>query len=223
MMADDPVTIRLVLADDHPIYREGLARTLTDAGITVVAQARDGTEALAAVLRETPDVLLLDLSMPGGGGLGVLAELQKLDTPPRVAVLTASEEDEDVMAALRLGARGYILKGVGAGELVDLVRDIAAGRSYVSPGLARRLLVAMRKPAAIRGPGGTELGPLSDLSKREEDILKLVALGKSNREVGQALDLQEKTVKHYMTSILQKLQVRNRVEAAMLAREHLKG
>ena len=223
MMTDDPVTIRLVLADDHPIYREGLARTLTDVGIIVVAQARDGAEALAAVLRETPDVLLLDLSMPGGGGLGVLAELQKLDTPPRVAVLTASEEDEDVMAALRLGARGYILKGVGAGELVDLVRDIAAGRSYVSPGLARRLLVAMRKPAAIRGPGGTELGPLSDLSKREEDILKLVALGKSNREVGQALDLQEKTVKHDLTSKLQKLQVLNRVEAAMLAREHLKG
>lgn len=221
-MNDDPVTIRIVVADDHPIYREGLARTLTDAGLTVVAQARDGTEALAAVLREMPDVLLLDLSMPGGGGLGVLTELQKLDAPPRVAVLTASEEDEDVMAALRLGARGYILKGVGAGDLVELVRDIAAGRSYVSPGLARRLLVALRKPAA-GARGGAEPGPLSDLSKREEDILKLVAQGKSNREVGQALELQEKTVKHYMTSILQKLQVRNRVEAAMLAREHLKG
>lgn len=220
-MTDDIATIRLVLADDHPIYREGLARTLTDAGITVVAQARDAAEALTAVLRETPDVLLLDLSMPGGGGLAVLTELQKLEAPPQVAVLTASEEDEDVMAALRLGARGYILKGVGAGDLVDLVRDIAAGRSYVSPGLARRLLVAMRKPATtLRATG--EAGPLSDLSKREEDILKLVAQGKSNREVGQVLDLQEKTVKHYMTSILQKLQVRNRVEAAMLAREHFK-
>ena len=217
-MTDDPVTIRIVLADDHPIYREGLAHTLTDAGLTVVAQARDGTEALAAVLREAPDVLLLDLSMPGGGGLGGRAGLQRLEAPTQVAVLTASEEDEDVMSALRLGARGYILKGVGAGELVDLVRDIAAGRSYVSPGLARRLLVAMKKPAR-----GAEAGPLSDLSKREEDILKLVAQGKSNREVGLALDLQEKTVKHYMTSILQKLQVRNRVEAAMLAREHLKG
>jgi DNA-binding NarL/FixJ family response regulator len=218
-MMEAAATIRLVLADDHPIYREGLARTLTDAGIAVVAQARDGAEALAAVLRETPDVLLLDLSMPAGGGLGVLAELQKLDAPPQVAVLTASEEDEDVMAALRLGARGYILKGVGAGDLVDLVRDIAAGRSYVSPGLARRLLVAMRQPSTV--PRG-EAGPLSDLSKREEDILKLVAQGKSNREVGQALDLQEKTVKHYMTSILQKLQVRNRVEAAMMARGHFK-
>ncbi len=219
-MTDVSGAIRLVLADDHPIYREGLARTLADGGIDVVAQARDADEALEAVRRESPQVLLLDLSMPGGGGLAVLSALQKLETPPAVAVLTASEEDEDVMVALKLGARGYILKGVGAEELVELVRDIAAGRSYVSPGLAGRLLIAMRKPAPMAAHAQT--GPLSDLSKREEDILKLVAQGKSNREVGLALDLQEKTVKHYMTSILQKLQVRNRVEAAMLAREHLK-
>jgi two-component system, NarL family, nitrate/nitrite response regulator NarL len=213
--------IRVVLADDHPIYREGLARTLMDSGIDVVAQAKDAGEALAAARAHHPDVLLLDLSMPGGGGLAVLAELQKDEAPPKTAILTASEEDDDVMAALRAGALGYILKGVGAGELVDLVRDIAGGRTYVSPGLAGRLLVALRRPvpAAARAADG----PLSDLSKREEDILKLVAQGKSNREVGLALDLQEKTVKHYMTSILQKLQVRNRVEAAMLARTHLKG
>lgn len=214
-MSDD---LTVVLADDHPIYRDGLAMTLEDAGLRVVDRARDATEAVAAVERHRPDLLLLDLSMPGGGGLKVLAELSGRDLPTKVAVLTASEEDEDVMAALKLGARGYILKGVGAGELVDLVRDIAAGRSYVSPGLAGRLLVAMRRPV-----GKAPASPLDDLSKREEDILKLVAQGKSNREVGQALDLQEKTVKHYMTSILQKLQVRNRVEAAMLAREHLKG
>jgi DNA-binding NarL/FixJ family response regulator len=210
--------LSVVLADDHPIYRDGLAMTLSDAGIRVLARARDAVEAVAAVDRHRPDLLLLDLSMPGGGGLKVLAELAGRGLPTKVAVLTASEEDEDVMAALKLGALGYILKGVGAGELVELVRDIAAGRSYVSPGLAGRLLVAMRRPGA-KAPAS----PLDDLSRREEDILKLVAQGKSNREVGQALDLQEKTVKHYMTSILQKLQVRNRVEAAMLAREHLKG
>jgi DNA-binding NarL/FixJ family response regulator len=140
----------------------------------------------------------------------------QMDLPPRVAMLTASEADDDLMQAIKLGAQGYILKGVGAGELVDLVRELAAGRSYVSPGLAGRLLVAMRRRETVA------VNPLDDLSKREEDILKLVAQGKSNREVGEALDLQEKTVKHYMTSILQKLQVRNRVEAAMLAREHLK-
>lgn len=211
--------IRIVLADDHPIYRDGLARSLADAGgIEIVGEASDGEEAADVVLRVKPDVVLLDISMPKGGGIGALTRIMAQDTPPRVAMLTASEADDDLMQAIKLGAMGYILKGVGAGELVDLVRELHAGRSYVSPGLAGRLLVAMRRRDAVQ-----EVNPLDDLSKREEDILKLVAQGKSNREVGEALDLQEKTVKHYMTSILQKLQVRNRVEAAMLARQHLKG
>ncbi len=209
--------IRIVLADDHPIYRDGLARTLADSGdIQVVGEASDGEAAVAVVFREQPHVVLLDISMPKGGGIGALARIMQMDAPPRVAMLTASEADEDLMQAIKLGAQGYILKGVGAGELVDLVRELAAGRSYVSPGLAGRLLVAMRRRETVPA------NPLDDLSKREEDILKLVAQGKSNREVGEVLELQEKTVKHYMTSILQKLQVRNRVEAAMLAREHLK-
>ena len=210
--------IRIVLADDHPIYRDGLARSLRDdAGIEVVGQASDGIEACEVVLRERPDVVLLDISMPKGGGIAALARIMQMEAPPRVAMLTASEADDDLMQAIKLGAMGYILKGVGAGELVDLVHELHAGRSYVSPGLAGRLLVAMRRRDAK-----AEVNPLDDLSRREEDILKLVAQGKSNREVGEALDLQEKTVKHYMTSILQKLHVRNRVEAAMLARQHLK-
>ena len=210
--------IRLVLADDHPIYRNGLVMSLGDeVDIEVVGAAKDGEEVATLVADLRPDVVLLDISMPKGGGIGALARIMALDGPPKVAMLTASEADEDLMQALKLGALGYILKGVGAEELAELVRELAAGRSYVSPGLAGRLLVAMRRPAE------KPENPLDDLSKREEDILKLVAQGKSNREVGEALDLQEKTVKHYMTSILQKLQVRNRVEAAMLARQHLKG
>lgn len=210
--------IRLVLADDHPIYRDGLVRSLEDeTGIQVVGVAKDGEDAAVIVAREKPDVVLLDVSMPKGGGIGALARIMQMENPPRVAMLTASEADEDLMQAIKLGALGYILKGVGAEELADLVRELAAGRSYVSPGLAGRLLVAMRRPQTPAEPN-----PLADLSKREEDILKLVSQGKSNREVGEALDLQEKTVKHYMTSILQKLQVRNRTEAAMLARQHLK-
>ena len=211
--------IRIVLADDHPIYRDGLARSLSDdAGIEVVGEASDGVEACEVVLRERPDVVLLDISMPRGGGIAALSRIMQMEAPPRVAMLTASEADDDLMQAIKLGAMGYILKGVGASELVDLVHELHAGRSYVSPGLAGRLLVAMRRRDAK-----AEVNPLDDLSKREEDILKLVAQGKSNREVGEALELQEKTVKHYMTSILQKLQVRNRVEAAMLARQHLKA
>jgi two-component system, NarL family, nitrate/nitrite response regulator NarL len=211
--------IRVVLADDHPIYRDGLARTLGDApDITVVGMAADGEDAAEVVARTRPDVVLLDVSMPKGGGIAALTRIMQMDAPPRVAMLTASEEDDDLMQSVKLGALGYILKGVGAGELVEVVRDLHAGRTYVSPGLAGQLLVAMRRRNAV----AAEPNPLDELSKREEDILKLVAQGKSNREVGEALDLQEKTVKHYMTSILQKLQVRNRVEAAMLARQHMR-
>jgi two-component system, NarL family, nitrate/nitrite response regulator NarL len=211
-------TIRIVLADDHPIYRSGLARSLADAGdMEVVAEAGDADQAVEMVLRHLPDLVLLDVSMPKGGGLGALARIRQMDAPPPVAMLTASEADDDLMQAIRLGAMGYILKGVGAEELARLVREVAAGRSHVSAALAGRLLVALRKRETVAA------SPLDDLSKREEDILKLVAQGLSNREVGEALELQEKTVKHYMTSILHKLQVRNRVEAAMLARQHLAG
>lgn len=209
--------IRVLLADDHPIYREGLAHTLGEQeGIAVVGQAADGTEAVRLAGELAPDLVLLDISMPKGGGLAALRQIRALPAPPHVAMLTASETQDDLVEAMRHGALGYILKGVGAGELVTLVRDLARGQPHVAPGLAGRLLVSLR--------GRTEpRDPLADLSRREEDILRLVAQGKSNREVGEALELQEKTVKHYMTSILQKLQVRNRVEAAMLAREHLKG
>jgi two-component system, NarL family, nitrate/nitrite response regulator NarL len=211
--------IRLVLADDHPLYRDGVARTLQDAGgIDIVGQAQDGETAAALCEALRPDLILLDISMPKGGGIGALTRIMKMDKPPLVAMLTASEDEGDLMQALRLGAAGYILKGVGARDLVELVHDLAAGRSYVSPGLAGRLLVALGAK-----PAGAAPNPLAELSRREEDILKLVAQGLSNKEVGRKLDIQEKTVKHYMTSILQKLQVRNRVEAAMLAREHLKG
>jgi DNA-binding NarL/FixJ family response regulator len=213
------VVIRVLVADDHPIYRDGLARSLSDAeGIEVVGAAGDGEEAAEMALALRPDLVLLDVSMPKGGGLGALERIRQMDPAPHVAMLTASEDGEDVMQAMKLGALGYVLKGVGADELTALVRDLAAGRPHIAPALAGRLLLAMRSGPVVTPP----TDPLADLSRREEDILRLVAQGKSNREVGEDLDLQEKTVKHYMTSILQKLQVRNRVEAAMLMREHRK-
>ncbi|MEH7828427.1 response regulator transcription factor [Gemmobacter denitrificans] len=210
--------IRVVIADDHPLYREGVARSLSeDAGILVVGQAQDAPGAVELAERMKPDLLLLDVSMPGGGGLAALRAVMEWDKPPKVAMLTASEEDDVVMQALKAGALGYVLKGVGGRELAALVKDLARGQTYVSPALAGRLLATLR--------GGTKqraANPLDELSKREEDILRLVAEGKSNKEIGLTLDLQEKTVKHYMTSILQKLHLRNRVEAAVLAREHLR-
>ena len=217
--------IRVVLADDHPIYREGVARSLADADdIEIVGQAEDGDEAARLTEALRPDLVLLDISMPKGGGIAALGRILQMPDPPHVAMLTASEDEADLLQAMRLGALGYILKGVGAVELVGLVRDLAAGQSYVAPGLAGRLLGMMRGATDGKAnlPKATD-DPMADLSRREVDILRLVAQGKSNREVGETLDIQEKTVKHYMTSILQKLRVRNRVEAAMLARNHLQS
>ncbi|MDI3338567.1 response regulator transcription factor [Defluviimonas aestuarii] len=211
--------IRVVIADDHPLYREGVARSLSDAeGITVVGEGQDADSAVELTEAHRPDVVLLDLSMPGGGGLAALRRIVTLPDPPVVAMLTVSEDDDDVMQALKTGAKGYVLKGVGSRDLVAIVRDLARGQSYVSPALAARILNAMRDDGGTKRPAN----PIEDLSRREEDILKLVAAGKSNKEVGLELSLQEKTVKHYMTTILQKLHVRNRVEAAVMARDYWK-
>jgi DNA-binding NarL/FixJ family response regulator len=213
---EGPAPIRVVVADDHPLYRDGVARTLAESGLfVVVGEAATGSDAEALVARETPDVVLLDISMPGGG-IATQRRLMVLPAPPRVAMLTVSEEDDDVMQALKAGAQGYILKGVGARDLVAIVADLAEGRTYVAPSLAVKLLAAMNAPRTAKAQ------PIDTLTKREEDILRGVAQGKSNKEVARELDLQEKTVKHYMTTILSKLQVRNRTEAALLARRSWK-
>lgn len=162
---------------------------------------------------ERPDLALLDISMPGSG-LAAAAEIARRFPETRIAMLTVSEDDHDVLAAMKAGAIGYVLKGVSASELARVLRAVAAGEAHVSPALAARVLAAMQKPAARPGRE-----PIDDLTRREEDILRLVARGLSNKEAALELGLQEKTIKHYMTTILEKLQARNRVEAALIARE----
>ncbi|MFQ5623224.1 MAG: response regulator [Paracoccaceae bacterium] len=208
------MVIRIVIADDHPIYRDGLARTLIEAGgIELAGQAKNADEAVEICRQTQPDVVLLDISMPGSG-ISAAARIASDVPKAGIAMLTVSENNRDVMSALRAGATGYVLKGISASELVSVVQDIAAGKSHISPELAARVLAEMQTPRQQ-----PERDPIETLTKREEDILRLVSTGKSNKEVARALDLQEKTVKHYMTAILQKLQVRNRVEAALKARE----
>jgi len=207
--------IRVVIIDDHPLFRGGVARTLSeDPDFDVVGEGASADDALEQVARHMPDLALIDVSMPGGG---LTAAHRIRDSYPAVGVvmLTVSEDDDDVMAALSAGASGYILKGVGANDLLGVLRGIARGESYVAPSLAAKLLSTMQSGGTVGGDN-----PVDALSKREEQILRLVARGLSNKEIGRELDLQEKTVKHYMTNILQKLHVRNRVEAALLAREH---
>jgi two-component system nitrate/nitrite response regulator NarL len=209
--------IRIVIVDDHPLFRGGVVRTLQEHGeFAVVGEGGSAEEAVSLVDEHLPDIACLDISMPGGG-VEAAREIGRRYPAVRIVMLTVSEEDEDVLSALQAGARGYVLKGVGARELVELLRGVAEGASYVSPDLAARVLAAMKRPAGDGRPMDDD--PIASLSRREEQILRLVTQGLSNKEIGRELDLQEKTVKHYMTNILQKLQVRNRVEAALLARE----
>jgi DNA-binding NarL/FixJ family response regulator len=213
---DPPVPVKIMIADDHPLYRDGVARTLRESGqFEVVAEVGTAAEAAEAAVRHRPALALLDISMPGSG-IRAAQSIAAAVPGVRIVMLTASESDDHVMEALKAGAAGYVLKGVGGRELVAVLSDVAQGGSYVTPSLAARLLTALKAPRP-QPPRGADL--IEDLTKREEDILRLVSRGLSNKEVGRTLDLQEKTVKHYMTNILQKLQVRNRTEAAVLARE----
>jgi len=210
--------IRIVLIDDHPLFRNGVANTLNaDEAMEVVAEGASATDAYRLALEVLPDVMLLDISMPGGG-INTAQTLATAFPVIKTIMLTVSEDDDDVVNSLQAGAQGYILKGIGGPELIEVVKNISKGDSYVSPALAARLLARGNHPDPDPDPGGQSL--LADLTHREDQILKRVAKGWSNKEIGLDLAITEKTVKHYMTNILQKLQVRNRVEAALLAQEH---
>ncbi|NOX39134.1 MAG: response regulator transcription factor [Alphaproteobacteria bacterium] len=207
------MTIQLILADDHPIFRDGLVQSIEETGeFEVVGVGESAQDAIHLAKKHQPDVALLDLSMPGNG-IEAAKVISHEQTARYIAMLTVSEDDSDVTSALEVGAIGYILKGVSAAELRRILMGIAKGEAHVSPGLAARVLKIMQSPKR------EDKNPIDELTKREEDILRRVAKGMSNREVADALGLQEKTVKHYMTTILGKLHARNRVEAALIAHE----
>lgn len=214
---------RILIVDDHPIFRQGLALALADApDLEVCGQGASASEAIALARDLVPDVALIDLSMPGTG-LAALRAIHAEHPQMRLAVLTASENGDDVMAALRAGAQGYVLKGIGGQALIDAIRDVAAGQGYIAPVLAARILSEMSLDNA--GWSGSDAAVdehgdlLAHLTPREAQVLELVAAGLSNKEIALRGDMQEKTVKHHMTRILQKLQVRNRTEAAMMLRK----
>lgn len=207
------MTNRIILADDHPIFRDGLVHSIEETGeFDVVGVGGSADEAVALAFEHKPDIALLDLSMPGNG-LTAVQRIANAGTARAIAMLTVSEDGEDVTAAMQAGATGYVLKGVSATELRGILAKLAAGEAHVSPGLAAQMLRVMQTRDA------EEPRPIDDLTKREEDILRGVAAGKSNKEIGRDLNIQEKTVKHYMTIILSKLQARNRVEAALIAQQ----
>ena len=207
--------LQIAVIDDHPLFREGVALSLgRHPAFEVVAEGGSAADALAIAADRLPDIMLLDVSMPGGG-VSAVRHIAAAYPVIKVIMLTVSEEEEDVTAALRAGARAYVLKGVAARELVAIVQAVAAGEVYVTPSLAATLLYEMSGGVGTSRPSGSLL---DELTERERQILELVAAGDSNKEIGVRLGVTEKTVKHHMTNILQKLQVRNRVEAALFAR-----
>ncbi|MDQ2682861.1 MAG: response regulator transcription factor [Chloroflexota bacterium] len=211
--------LHIAIVDDHPLFREGVAQALSrQPDIEVVAEGESAEDALAIAATRLPDIMLLDVSMPGGG---VNAARQIARTYPviKIVMLTVSQDEDDVTEALRSGAQGYVLKGVAARDLIEILRSVASGGAYVTPSLAAGLLYDLTSPSKAQRP----TSPLDDLTERERQILERVAAGDSNKEIGAELGVTEKTVKHHMSNILQKLQVRNRVEAALLAREEARG
>lgn len=202
-----PLSVAVV--DDHPLFRGGVVRAIeTDTELAVIGEGSSAADAVAIAKKHEPDLMLLDVSMPGDSIEAVHA-IRQTNAKTKLVMLTVSESVDHVVRSLEAGAAGYILKRIGAGELIAAIKSVAAGDTFVSPVLAAGLITHVRpRPEDV---------PLQSLTSQQQKILRLVAEGKSNREIGQALEIDEKTVKFHMTRIMDKLGVKNRVEAARIA------
>jgi DNA-binding NarL/FixJ family response regulator len=209
--------IKVLIADDHHLFRDGLTRILNGCPeIEVVASVDSGEEAVAKGAELQPDVFLLDVNMPGIGGVGATIELQAADAATRILMLTVSEHESDLFAAIRSGARGYLLKDATSKQLIDAIRRVFAGEAIIAPVMAAKLFAEF---AAL--PDAPEPAPeLAELTKRERQILHLLTLGLSNKEMGSELSLSPHTIKVHLHRILEKLGLRSRVEAAAWAVRH---
>lgn len=209
---DGPITV--VVADDHPMWLDAVARDLTDAGFEVLATAADGPSAVARTRAVRPDVLVLDLNMPGMAGSEVCRALADLEVPTKVLVLSASAEHQDVLEAVKAGACGYLVKSAAREEVLDAVRSTAAGRAVFTPSLAGLVLGEFRRLAA--GPA-EEKSPVPELTPRETEVLRLVAMGMSYKEIAAELVLSHRTVQNHVQNTLTKLQLHNRVQLVRFA------
>jgi len=208
--ASDPV--RVVLADDHAFYREGLAQILSSLGIDVVAQVANGEAAVEAAVELAPDLIVMDLTMPGMSGVEATRLVRDRAPACRVLVLTVSAEEEDVIEAVLAGANGYVLKDGALEEVTAAIHAVAEGQSLIAPRVASALLGRVRgQPVADPVTSNVEL------SARELQVLSLLAQGKANAEIGEDLFISHSTVRNHISSILLKLHVENRVQAAVRA------
>ncbi len=210
------MTIRVVLADDHPMYRYGLTAILDQAeAIDVVASVGDGDELVSAVGELSPDVVLTDLSMTRFDGVAAITQLVSADPDLPILVLTMHEDDQHVFAALRAGARGYLVKGSDGEEIVRAVRSVASGDAVYGGAVARRI-VAFYSGGQVES---STARAFPDLTPREREVLELLAAGCRNHEIARRLGMSEKTVRNHVSQVLTKLQVPDRTAAALKARE----
>ena len=216
-MSTASAPIRIVIADDHPIFREGLRRLLeSDPGLVVVGQAGDGDDAVRAVLEHKPDILLLDLSMPKGGGLAALRELGEQRVPVKTVVLTAAIDGDEAVQALGAGARGIVLKESATQVLFKCVRAVAAGEFWVGHGQVADLLNSLaedRRQTRARASAAV-------LTRRERQLVAAIVEGATNKDIAQQLNLSEQTVKNHLSNIFDKMGVSNRLELALYALHH---
>jgi DNA-binding NarL/FixJ family response regulator len=211
--AADP-RLRVMVVDDHPMWRDAVERDLQAAGIDVVAVAADGDQAIARFRAARPQVVVLDLQIPGPGGVEVTADVLGHDPSARVLILSASGEQQDVLEAVKAGATGYLVKSASRQELLDAVRRVAGGDSVFTPGLAGLVLGEFRR---MTESGGREPEPENALTARETEILKMVAKGMSYKQIAERLVLSHRTVQNHVQNTLRKLQMHNRVELTRYA------
>jgi two-component system NarL family response regulator len=206
--------ISVVLADDHLLFRKGIQALLSARSeFQVVAEASNGAEAVERARELRPDVVLMDIHMPLMDGLHATQEIKESQPETRVLILTVSEEDEDLFSAIRVGADGYVLKNMSPESLIERLLEVARGEAPLSPVIAGKMLRQFRRQAALDAPAGS----VASLTRREREVLTLVAQGASNKEVADRLYLTEGTVKNHLHKILDKLHLHNRVQATALA------
>ena len=206
-------SIRLIIVDNHTLFRQGLVSLLqSEPGFEVTGEASSGEEALHVVPELRPDVVLMDVKMPGIGGVEATRRLMESNPDTRVLMLTVSEEEESLFAAIQAGARGYILKNADAAELLEAIQRVHAGEAMLSPVMTLRLLQVLQS-------GGIP-APLAELplTSREQDVFQLLAQGASNRQIAETLMITENTVKTHVRNILEKLELHSRSEVAAYAR-----
>jgi DNA-binding NarL/FixJ family response regulator len=206
--------VQVLVADDHPVFRSGLCALLaTDPAVTVVGEAATGTEAVAATTRDHPDVVLMDLNMPELDGVAATAQILQADPRVAVLVLTMFDDDDSVFAAMRAGARGYLLKGTNQADILHAVHAVAAGGAVFGPAVAQRMLDFFVHGAAHSA------ATFPQLSDRERQVLDLLAQGDSNSRIATRLTISEKTVRNHVSNIFAKLAVADRAQAIVRARE----